>query len=646
MRKIILLFTALLFIVSSYVAYGQSSTHEKPVSIKTSIPPLTRNEMTQKVMPYLNMQKIEQEDKEDEEKGIIPRFGFKHQVSYNLTNSGEWFELPDGDMIWRLTIFCPNASSINLLYDRFWIPEGAKFFIYSNDYQYYLGAFTSKNNRGTIEDPTGFATALIFSDKITLEYYLPKEAEDMGTISISDVVHGYRGCLDPNNPYGYGCSNPGHTNINCPEVANWQNDKDAVVMIIANGDRNCSGALVNTTSNGNNNHHYILTANHCLVSGNNVSNWLFCWHYESPFCDNTSYEPPIIVPSTLGATVVARSSYADFALLELGYDPAEEWDVTPYYLGWDNSGNVVKGTTMIHHPMGDIKKILQYSSAIESICSSYPNLETHWLIFASVGLIPQAGSSGAPVLSNNHKVIGEMSGTREIPVWGHGSYYEVSCGKFSWAWEGYKNPSSAARLKDWLDPINRGDITLDGRGCQKTIRLRNQHVPQTKTYHAVETIISEQAIYNGRTVTYKAGDAIVLQAGEKKNFHAHSGSNFHAQIEELVCDNPPLPLYSTQGGEYQNDNSGSSNFSLPQSKISPKINLHPNPNNGSFNIETNFPLTDIGNLKITNLMGAPVYETQKVTSNTVQLQIPAKGTYFVVMILKDGSVLTQKMVVQ
>jgi hypothetical protein len=46
------------------------------------------------------------------------------------------------------------------------------------------------------------------------------------------------------------------------------------------------------------------------------------------------------------------------------------------------------------------------------------------------------------------------------------------------------------------------------------------------------------------------------------------------------------------------------------------------------------------------MLGATVYETQALTSNTIQLQTSATGTFFVVVILKDGTVLTQKMVVQ
>ena len=78
----------------------------------------------------------------------------------------------------------------------------------------------------------------------------------------------------------------------------------------------------------------------------------------------------------------------------------------------------------------------------------------------------------------------------------------------------------------------------------------------------------------------------------------------------------------------------------------PHFTILPNPNPGTFQLETNFPLSEIGNLKIMNLLGVPVYETQKVSSNTIQLHNTPAGQYFVVMILKDGNVLTQKMMIQ
>jgi hypothetical protein len=63
-------------------------------------------------------------------------------------------------------------------------------------------------------------------------------------------------------------------------------------------------------------------------------------------------------------------------------------------------------------------------------------------------------------------------------------------------------------------------------------------------------------------------------------------------------------------------------------------------------IETNFPLSEIGNLKIVNLLGVTVYETQKVTEHIIQLPSSASGLQFVIIYLKDGTVLTQKVIIQ
>ena len=72
----------------------------------------------------------------------------------------------------------------------------------------------------------------------------------------------------------------------------------------------------------------------------------------------------------------------------------------------------------------------------------------------------------------------------------------------------------------------------------------------------------------------------------------------------------------------------------------------PNPNSGTFQIEPNFPLSDIAHLKVVDVMGTTVYETQNVTANTIQLQTPAQGQFFVVVFLKEGGMITKKMLIQ
>ena len=64
-------------------ANAQISTREEPVSFSKSVPTLRTSEKTQIILPSLDMEKIQQEDKEDEANGMPPRFGYIHDVSLN-----------------------------------------------------------------------------------------------------------------------------------------------------------------------------------------------------------------------------------------------------------------------------------------------------------------------------------------------------------------------------------------------------------------------------------------------------------------------------------------------------------------------------------------------------------------------------------
>ena len=67
---------------------------------------------------------------------------------------------PNGDRLWRLSVLSEGALSINLLYDDFHLPPGARFHIYSGDRRQYIGAFSERNNK----PDRIFATGLIYGD--------------------------------------------------------------------------------------------------------------------------------------------------------------------------------------------------------------------------------------------------------------------------------------------------------------------------------------------------------------------------------------------------------------------------------------------------------------------------------------------------
>lgn len=216
-----------IYMLSFHIAFGQISTNELPISFGRSVPSVAKDTNSTKVLRSINMVAIEQEDIQDELNGLPPRFGYPIEVNYNTSNSGKWTLFDNGDKLWRLTIISQNAMSINLLYDKFWLPENTKLFVYSTNKKHSIGAFTSQNNKGDSVNLRGFATGLIYSDSITIEYYQPREVVQEAIISIGHVVHGYRYI---NLGRNLGSSGSCQVNINCEEGQNWQKEKMPLLL--------------------------------------------------------------------------------------------------------------------------------------------------------------------------------------------------------------------------------------------------------------------------------------------------------------------------------------------------------------------------------------------------------------------------------
>lgn len=498
----------LLFFLCAYTRVNaQLSTNERPISFDTKqkLTMLSKSLNPTVTMPFLDMEKIEAEDKEDEEYDMPPRFGYQHKVNYDLKNSGTWFKLSNGDKLWQLEVVCPAALSVNFCYDKFWIPDGGKFFVYSKDKKHSIGAFTSKNNKGDRENIRGFATGLVYGDDVVLEYYQPKEVTIDAIISIEYVVHGYRYISFGEKDFGDAGSCM--VNINCEEGSDWQTEKKAIALILVNGYRYCTGSLINTTDLSQK--PYLLTADHCLGGWANnyikydadtlpnLDHYSFWWNYEVPGCANTNVEPANYFV-TSGATVIANNSYSDFALLKLTDDPLYLNGYTPYYLGWDSSGPSGAPGVCIHHPEGDVKKISTVNGQPISSYWFHPAIDndSHWKVGWKITPnghgMTQGGSSGSPLLNALHKVIGQLHGSNchNCNNPNGNSWY----GKVYVSWTGNNNDSICRRLNCWLDSLNTNLQTLEGLLI----------IPVTKTMTADEQLYSNIRITSTGQLTIQS----------------------------------------------------------------------------------------------------------------------------------------------
>ncbi len=230
---------ALLFcaFTSPTLLHAQISIGGKPYSFTHQ---LNEKSLPAARMPKVDLAKLRAEDATESRDGSTPcwRFAVPHSVRLNLQNAGHWQTLPGGDRLWRLQIDCPDAISVNLLYDDFYLPKGATLHLYRPDGQQLRGAFTSRNNTADRK----FATAIITGESVVLEYYEPLAVKGQGAISIDRVNHGYRGYGE--NNIDLGASGDCQVNINCPEGDAWQTIKRSVAKYTVNGNAWCSGTLV------------------------------------------------------------------------------------------------------------------------------------------------------------------------------------------------------------------------------------------------------------------------------------------------------------------------------------------------------------------------------------------------------------------
>lgn len=445
MKKNLLTFFTILFFLFAGKNFSQLSEGGIPYSFNHN----DLSEISTVQMPAINVQKLKQEDELEQRKGLPFRFGFPHEVNLSLTNSGTWDNLPDGSKLWRLKISVPSANSINLVYSNYWLPSGAKLFIYNNDHTQVLGAFTKRNNK----DDGLMATGLILSESCILEYYEPNDVVEQGRIVLSNVVQGYKNIFK-DYPFwdDFGSSGACNINVKCPQGIPWENEIRAAAMIVtSSGSRLCSGSLVNNARQDMK--PYFLTANHCYSSGSNT--WLIMFNYQSPSCSNINGPVNYTIS---GTSLKSRNADSDFMLLLLNEAPPDTYNV--HYAGWSRIDSPATSGAGIHHPAGDIKKISFSLQNYEHDTWSGTPANSHWRVRwkpDGTSGVTEPGSSGSPMYDQNHRIVGQLhGGPSSCTATDKSDLY----GKFSMSWD--RGTSSSTRLKDWLDPDNTGILFLDG----------------------------------------------------------------------------------------------------------------------------------------------------------------------------------------
>ncbi|WP_306639652.1 T9SS type A sorting domain-containing protein [Sanyastnella coralliicola] len=384
------------------------------------------------------------------DKDLPIRFAVKQEVEFTTNVSGRWVNLDNGDRIWMLGIYSPNAKALSVTFETFDIPKGAVVHIYNANKEEVIGAFTADNNKtdGVL------TTSSLTGEQIVVEYYEPYAVRQEGYLNIRTVAHTYREVdseLNDNTSLGE-CM----VNVDCEvDEARQEQAASTVLITVDDGTRWCTGTLVNNANFDGT--PYILTGDHCLYG--DPSSWLFTFNYQARECDNSGAKQ--ITQSISGAQVVTSNVEAGVALLELSARPKPEWNV--FYAGWDASGVTPQGVHSIHHPLGDVKKIsLSVEAPLPEVWKAKEVFTVeNWLYGATSN-----GSTGAPLFDQNGRVIGVMfGGTSSCQFLGDDHF-----NKIAGAWDD---------IEKYLNPFNQDIITLDGtflRFGVVDVRIFNENI--------------------------------------------------------------------------------------------------------------------------------------------------------------------------
>lgn len=419
--------------------------------LDTDVKPYSENHQLEESIPALKLPsrdwtaERERLSKQEIREPKPYQFGYSFDTKIGM-DAGQWTTLQNGDKIWRLRIISPDARSLNLVWDKFFIPFGGTLFIYNEDKTQMIGAYTQKQNNAS----ETLSSWLIYDEELILEYNQPKTVNRAPRLHIGQVVHGLFSAAEIDKDLNE--SGDCNHDVKCSVGSDIENIKNhlsrAVGLLLVNGNSFCTGCLINNTALDET--PYVLTANHCM--GANPANIAvrFGWISEDPICaeEQSSPDGPRDMVMS-GSELLASNANSDVALLRLNNGIPSDWDRV--YAGWDRSGLTPDFTFGVHHPSGDIMKVCRDDDPPAKEFNA--GAET-WEILESgdgwdIG-VTERGSSGSPLFNPAGQIIGQLfGGTAACAGTDDNDEFDYY-GRFDVSWDAGDSPQN--RLVDWLDP--------------------------------------------------------------------------------------------------------------------------------------------------------------------------------------------------
>ena len=443
-------------------------------------------------MPEFDSERMKKEDTEMEGLDVPYRFGKGFDVSYSLTD-GQWQNI-NGGRLWTLTFESEGAISLNYIFENMYLPEGASLYIMNQNKTVVYGPVTSEL---CVPRGSTFLTDVIPGASSTIYLFEPLEKIGEATLTIKRVVHGYRGFDFKQVDRSLGDVRSCDNDVACSPT--YENESKGIALVmLANGDELCSGALLMSTDLSFN--PYLLTAFHCIDTDHNsylsssekqtAENWMFKFCFKNTTCNGSSLATSYTYNK---ADFCSAWSNTDFALMKLKSSVSKNSLLT--WLGWDKGSSTPTSGVGIHHPLGNPMKISYEYNSFSSCDYGSSGIYNHWLVNFDDGVVKHT-SSGSPILNQKARVVGQLHGNDQYN--GNLSYClqpRAQYGKFNLSWTG--GGTNSTRLSNWLDPVGTNQTTINS--CHPLSIIGDNFICSTKEYYV-------QNLPSGYTVSWSLND--------------------------------------------------------------------------------------------------------------------------------------------
>jgi len=485
-------------------------------TLSNTILPRTATTFTPKdfVTGYLDHAPLLREAKRLEKDKEIYRFAKAIEVNITPQNAGEWLRQGNRD-IWKLKICSPGASSLNIGFKKYYMPNGGELEIHRPEANSPYRAFTHADN----DEHGELWTPLLAGDQMIVRASVPVGMRDQLALQIAAINHGFRPLFSKNllnagrQKIGGDVTGichvdaicrSGDSNINDPLgiiLDFYQDQIRSVAACTLGGVDACSGALINNTDN--NKKPYFLTADHCGINSSNAASVVCYFNFQNSTCRPRSSAASAAVGDgnlsqfSTGSILRASHDSSDFCLVELDDPIPASFDV--HYAGWNRSNTVPTMAVCVHHPAVAEKRV-----SVDT--DDLGQLGKYWVVNDWDYGTTEGGSSGSPLFDSDGRIVGQLYGGNAAC----GNDLEDTYGKLFNSWTG--NNTESTRLSNWLDPSGSGVTTLDGLDHSPALLIDNAEVLESDsgTSNMILTVWLSQPSANDISVDFQISNVSAI----------------------------------------------------------------------------------------------------------------------------------------